>query len=833
MASESAAEELKLTEEAERYGVPPTAYFAMTGRERGLQKARWARNLRKEARQLGAVEDDFIRMSDEERDELRARVAREEAEREAAHDAADLDDDDEEEEESVFDDAVFAPPEMDPNPLRRAGMSMGAVVPLEEERPGDEVGWEKPATTLAGLYAKYPVGDGAHRIRVDRMEPPVFEKLRTKGFLGYIDSPISEEAFQARYGGSVYRLTVFGPDPKGRTDPITGLPKEKALTEPITVTVPILPPNTRVLPMALDKDKTMSGSGSGFDPFRAMFGGGAPPTEADAKMHASTLGFMSNILTAKDQEIRDLRKGNGNSMNDTVIKELGETQRAALSATQQAASTREQALSEQNKELRAEMREMRAKLEEKLSEKRGGDESGIAGKAIDALSTKSTTAGELESVRRRASEDMEHQKRRYEDEIARLKNNAEDEGKRIKERHEQELKRARDSAEEQIGRYRAQAEDAERRRKEDLEAAERRQKEREQQLGDELRRIREDEQRRADERVKDTEKQYEARLKDQERAHQRDREVLQSNYDARSDVHQTSAEMRVQTAEERVKSLEEDLADARRKLEEATDPVQIVEKQKQIAASLGMVDDSAPKGGWERFASLAGAGLGKALERMPDMVDGVTKARQAALQAQAAQGTPQRRLPAREAAARRVQAQQPADAVAAAAAEQRRRSVSWASEDGSAYPAPPTPQNADLGMEPGAPAPESPPPAPEPAGAEPVSSQLASVFSPEAVVGFRSEVETAIDGGIDPRDFAMAFVRAYPEPSMRLVTEHQARVVFDTVRAMPNGTGSSILRPDGKAWVERMWSQVLKIHTEIAQQAQAAAQQEPAQAQTS
>src|SRR4029077_11754040 len=116
--------------------------------------------------------------------------------------------------------------------------------PAENE---DMVG-RAPPQNLLDVYRLYTIGDGQHFIRIDRLEPRVHQHIPCSGHLGEIREPISEDHFRLAYGGRVYQLTVYGPDPKGRKDPITGLPMIKRKTEPFRYTVPQYPPNLMMMP---------------------------------------------------------------------------------------------------------------------------------------------------------------------------------------------------------------------------------------------------------------------------------------------------------------------------------------------------------------------------------------------------------------------------------------------------------------------------------------------------------------------------------------------------------------------------------------------------------
>src|SRR5260221_2166550 len=235
----------QLRAEAEAYGVPHDAYTEMTVRERGAVKQRHVQKLRSEAKRRGIDPEDFSLASEAEREAARAahpdrmtperplkrRPARAGPrtidEVAAAHSEAAVEASADEEEEPDQRISTDAPP-TDADPRRRQTTTVGEVrLPPDSD---DLVGWTQPKN-LRDVYARWPVGDGQHFIRVERLEPKVWQTIPVAGYIGEIREPMSEEQLHGLYGGRLFQLQVYGPDSKGRTDPLTGLPVIKTKTE--------------------------------------------------------------------------------------------------------------------------------------------------------------------------------------------------------------------------------------------------------------------------------------------------------------------------------------------------------------------------------------------------------------------------------------------------------------------------------------------------------------------------------------------------------------------------------------------------------------------------
>jgi hypothetical protein len=830
-----------LLAEAKRYGVPYAAYADMSVRERGAVRQRWEDRLRAEAKRRKINPDVFVDTTEEDREGLRAqhpetvrsrrkatiapvgpamRTLRDVAER-VARDEEDapplpaapppttsdgmydpsLTDGDDGETHSPMDDVPA--PEIDPR--RRDKATIGVITPVDE----DLVGWKQPRN-LRDVYARYTIGDGQHFVRVERLEPKVWHQIPCSGYLGDIREPISEPEFHSWYGGRVYMLTVYGPDPRGRQDPATGMPIIKAKTEPFRYTVPMLPPNLAVPP---GTNPTKLGDES-MHPFQMMSGGaGQPLSPADAQVHKSTLDFFSTQLQRSEDEKKELRRtvldGGGSK---AVLDVVSESNRAALEqarlnaeSERRAAEVREKTLQEQIIAKDKEVQKLSEKVE-RLAEQQNAGRANPVKDTVELM--------QASNPGKNAEEQVSRMREMHKEEMDRLRDGHKDAISALKERHDDERKRLQERLTE-----------VESRSTEKLNDLERRGRDREKELRDQMDQQRRDEREAADRRVKETVDRFEDRMKDMRSQHERELRMQESQHVTRTDTSKTSIDMQIATYKEKIAKLEEDLEEAQEEAEKSKDPVQVMAKAKEQAEAMGYEKpEDEPKTGWDRFLSTAGMGLGKAFETVDQWLPKALGARGEA----AAQQAAGRALPAGAAA---PQQQRPAPRPAP-----RRPPVAWATTgsvpvanqratmpaaDPVMQAAPPVqaapPPMAQASTPPPAP---QPTPAPEQAppqqnghaeGAAP-NAVYGTVFPDEIIVQFRAEIERALTSGMPPEVFAQRFVKAFSEASAILVQAHKPEEFIEVVKRMPNGIESNITRRDGKRWVEKMWQETAARH---------------------
>jgi hypothetical protein len=811
----------------------------MTPRERGAIKARWAKKMRMEAKRRGIDQEEFLAMSEDAREEarknfperapqpaptaprksfediMRTHAPRDEEPAPARSPryvppVADMYDEGltegDPETHSPMDDAP--PTEFDPK--MRANATLGDVRPVDNE---DLVGWKQPRN-LRDVYARFTIGDGQHFVRVERIDPKVWQQIPCSGYLGEIREPISEPEFHAWYGGRVYALTVYGPDPRGRRDPSTGLPVIKAKTEPFRYTVPLLPPNLSVPPGA---SPTKQGDMQ-MNPFYTQQGQ-MPATPADAQMHKSTLDFFSTQLARGEEERQQLRRTvlEGGGSTKDVLGIVSETSAKALEAAQRAAEARETALRDQIKESKEDNRRLNEKLDKLLDEK----QQGRANPVQDAVSLMQTV-----NPGKNSEEEVKRLREAHTEEMSRVREGNREALSALKERQDDELKRLRERLDdvEKVGRSK-------------LDDAERRWREREKELRDQMDQQRRDEREAADRRVQENTARFDDRIKDMRDQHTRELRMQTEQHATRVDTTKSTWEMQLTNSKEQAARLKEELEEARAEAERSKDPVQVMEKVTAQAEAMGFTKKEDDQTAGERFIGTVGMGLSKALETMNEWLPRAMAARQPQALPQG-QSAP-RGLPPGPRGPQQQQQQ--------VSRQQSRRTVAWATagsipvagqqpimppEQTIAPPiqAQPMPVAQPFQPEPPVQAQPMPPPPPvqtQPSVAPPPppsngrsANGLGAIFPDEAIEGFRTEVERAINVGLPPDVFAQRFVEAFPAQTAALVGAHRPEEFIEIVKKMPGGLESVITRRDGKRWVEKLWQGILAQHQSLAAQPQ-------------
>jgi hypothetical protein len=842
-----------LLAESSLYGVPYAAYSDMSPRERGAVKGRWALKIRQEAKRRNIDPDEFLAMSEDAREEARNNFPEHVPPRgptpravaktfeEVARKHSRVEDDEPVYEEPVrpkrapvaqmYDEGLaegepdthspmddVPPTEFDPK--MRASATIGEVRPVDNE---DLVGWKQPRN-LRDVYARFTIGDGQHFVRVERIDPKVWQQVPCSGYLGEIREPISEPEFHAWYGGRVYALTVYGPDPKGRRDPSTGLPVIKAKTEPFRYTVPLLPPNLAAPPGA---SPTKQGDMQ-MNPFLTQQGH-TPATPADAQMHKSTLDFFTGMLARGEQERDQLRRTvlEGGGSTKEVLGIVSETSNKALEAAQRAAEQRENVLRDQIRESKEDNRRLSEKLDKLLEEK----QQGRANPVQDAVSLMQTVNPSKNS----------------EEEVKRLREAHVEEMTRVREGHREAMVALKDRQDDELKRLRERLDDVEKQGRARMDEAERRWRDREKELRDQMELQRRDERDAADRRVQENTARFEDRIKDMREQHGRELRMQSEQHTTRVDTTKGTWEMQLSNAKERITRLEAELEEAQAEAERSKDPVQVIEKVTAQAEALGFskTDENANQTAGERFIGTVGMGLSKALETMNEWLPRAMAARAATPELPpGAQGAP-RALPQGQGMAPGMAQQQ------RIVRPQNRRAVAWATEGSvpiagqrpvippevtappvQAQPMAPQPfQPASVQAQPSPPAPVPQPvqemPQPMPAQEQapaPTNGQsrntMGAIFPDSAIVEFRAEVERAINAGLPADVFASRFVQAFPEQTMMLVQAHKPEELGEIVKAMPGGGASVILRRDGRRWVEQLWQQIIAQHQARAGQPQ-------------
>jgi len=782
-------------------GLPYARMREFSPKELSALRMRHAKKLRKEAKARGIDPDAFTKATEADRERLRAEhpekpdiehIAKKHAARQLAPAAPEPREAAEAEGGEEDDWVETAVPDTEIDARRREHVSIGAAKALFEE---DDVRLRaNPIRFLGDLFAHFPVGigEGENHLRVERTLPKVWESVPCSGEIAKITHPITEAEFQSYFGGREYEVTVWGPDPRGRRDENTELPKIVRKTDAIKVTVPIYPPNLRVLPdprpPASKQDPPMQDPSN---PFASFLQG--PLTPAAAQVHKGNLEFVTTLLDRTDKENARLREraetGNAAGTKD-ILQVVTGSQDRVLEAERKSAERREQSLLEQINREKDEKKALAERMQTIETELRTVQTARATSpndfvEFAKHLSPPGQTA-ELTTRMRDA----------HEAEIRQVRASCDDTVKALKERQVDEMSREQ-------ARYR----DLENFYKTKLVEREDEIRRRVSELREELDETRKREREVTDARVKETERRYDDRIKDIKEQQERELRMLSEQYTTRAESQKTTLEFRIENERERAKRFEHEAQEAREEAEDAKDPIKAKEKADELAEAYGYVkpDDNGPKTTGERFVAGISAGASKALEDigtwLPAVVDKFTAGRTAQ------GGMPQ--LPPGARPQGPPQQQRPPAASS--------RGVAWATKVGAPPPMSPVGIPATpMGMQepppaPGAPAPAAaaapPPAAPAPSnGAPPAGGGL---LAPEIVVTLRAEIERALEAGFPAEAFAERLEQLYPEPVAGLVSQYRLDHLIEAIVSMPDGASSPILRRDGRKWLESCWVAII------------------------
>lgn len=761
----------------------------------------------------------------------------------------DLDDDSEEEESET--------PELEPNyemqgdlrvyhdmgdtgdfqgvdKMQRDGLSVGPI--LETDKPVDLVG-DRPPRTLSDLYARWPLeSDPQYFLRIERTKPKTYQGVPVAGFVGEIRGlKITEVDIAHRFGGNEYKIMLYGPDPRGRMDEENRI-KIKALTEPITLTVPVYPPIMTTISENLESTRAMN-------PFGPVVA--APTTTGDASIHKANASFFADALKMQKE---DFAKQSAVSSQATsqIISVISESSKSQLELFQQQAKQREEALQQQIQELRDEVR--RAQNEKRTVASEVAQAKDEANNQLLKYMEKLTPDKQAEITRLSSYYDsqIESMRRSHEDQMKALRETSQAALDRLVETNKLTVERLEARNREVETQYRLLLEQ-ERSQATRLLEQERSQSAkqlelergqwvtREQQLRDQLRDLSSTERELSAQRIADLKERHSEEIKNLERSHERELRSLRDSADVKLAVSKDTSALMIKQAEERLKDAQEEAERAREEAEDAKDITKHLERAEKTAELLGYEkrDASEPKGPWERLAATAGAGISQAFGNMESWLPAVMAARAqkaAAVQLPQLQG-PQRMRPG--------QGQPPPPPP-----PQQQRGVEWARRGAQVRPrTAPAPVAPVQGPPPGfreeivAPPTASPPPPvaipsvppppavpvmeevevvdPEVAGGEQellslqFPEKFQQFFPNEAMVGFLMQAEQAVRDHVDPTGFATLMVGMYADGANTMVSNFEPPEILEVVEQQGN-TQSPLLRRDGKKWLDKLWKAIRK-----------------------
>lgn len=706
---------------------------------------------------------------------------------------------------------------IDADPSDRDFPTISEIEP-EDGTDFPDLAGRQPPQTLADLCALYPIGNGQHYIRVERIRPPMYMNVPCAGYLGEIKTAVTEKQFATYYGGGRYVLRVYGPDPRGSLDRVSSLPIVKALTKPITLTVPGVPN----LDLEILQEEAMTAGG--WDP--TSWGGGTaagrfrrqhPPSPADATIHGQGLDFASKMLSGKEREIAELRRQGQQSQGvvEPVIGAMKEQNATALGAVKDLAGVTERVLMQQVDSLKQELAELRSQLRDenrKPSETAGAWD--VLGKAI----TQATgSRGNSEDLNRLHSDHREEMNRLY------AAHNADTH--RLEETHKRELDNVRSTYDQRISTLQSQLEERERRHRDEIEDWRKRMEDRERQLRDE-----------ADKREREMTSRHDSELKRQGDQHARDLANAERQTTLVVSTEKSQLEGRIQGLKDRIEVLKEELERTRREADEKDDLEGQLGKAERTAQMLGYskLDEAQPKTWQDRLAAAVAHGI----TNLPQILDSAGKTLQARARAQIEVGQHEEQMQRRQGGPggpgqpqQRRQIRGPGGQPIA-----MRRTV-FATDDGTpldvnpevaaqaaarhpfvsgspSNPAPPPPQQPapqppesapPSGSAPTQPAPAAPPPEPRPPnGAVPAEPMN---FDPAELEVVRNWAETALEADADPVAFAATIIQQAGLPvASRVFGMITPDMIVKALAETPATAASPLVRREGTQWLKKVWA---------------------------
>lgn len=692
------------------------------------------------------------------------------------------------------------------DPLRDPGVvAVGPIEPAEGEQFPDMSGGDaRHPANLSDICRLYRLGraDGDCHLRVERKAPKTYQGTNTEGYLGKIRRPIDEAEFRDMAGGGVYELVVWGPNPRGHTDPYTGQVEVKPLTKPITIKMPGAPyfvdfdeddePRRRDMPAA------------GWDPMERR-GRVVPMTTGEASIQKEALSVIRDTIKDAKEENRQLkeetRASSTRSNVDTgVIDFLKSSSKEGLDAVREAVAAQTSYLQQQLDQERARSEKLEAKIAERDAERGAAPEREYSGLAqiIGALNPSRDQSGDIQRVYDQHVRELERASAQHERAIEALRSSYDD---RLRGKDE-EIRRLQDHYD---------------KREKDLRDEFER---RERQLRDEVAR-----------RETDLKERYEQQLTRQREDHARELESRDRQEGLVRETHKVSWETRIASAEERARLAQEEADRAREEAAKKADLPTMIEEYSQMASALGFkkAEDDAPKDWKERLAQ----SVGSAVENLPTLLERASdtlRTRDQVIQSQTeamrtAAAMRQQAAPVRPAA-------RPSRTIRGAGGSPVNvpRPAGWATEDAVAVSRHP-PTDAEMRPE------QRPPPtedearraaaerehqavhgshvqesAPAPAAAspQPASPAVASKApkaSPQMIEQLRKNFETAFQQGAEPEQIATDLHQAWGSEMLRTVLASlSVEELVEALGADPKAATSPLLTRDGTTWFRAVWA---------------------------
>lgn len=675
-------------------------------------------------------------------------------------------------------------PPAERNPMQRPGLTIGPIRPSEGVEFPDLAGRQPPAN-LTDLCQLYPIGNGMHYIRVERVAPKSFSGRPIAGLIAELRHPVSERQFVQQFGGGAYELVVYGPDPTGRMDPVSNTTIIKPLTKKIGVTYPGNPV------VEADMDPGIPGY-PGFTGRRPL---AQPLGSAEANAFKASLDFAARMVTEERAEKRELQRNAAaapaqslGSLDPVLGVMRDQTKMVADVAGNEAERSRK-AYELQIDHMRSEIETLRAELREQRSRPA---ESATVFSAVTDMVGKMAPAG-------RTTEEIARAHESHRDEMRRVTDQHRDEMKTREDQHRREIENIRATHDERMRILNEQVETERRRARDEVEQERRRYEDRERTLREQN-----------DERLRTASERHTAELERLRSDHARELQSIERNA-------QLVAKTEKVGLETRIASLQEQLDRARAEAADKEDLEAQLAKTEHMAGLLGFRrDDGAPKDWKEHLA----AAFSHAITNADKILDAgartlaAAKAQPAALGAQQRPGmgmpqqAPPPQLQPRQRPPMHATRTWGVEGAAPIAIDHSRGRVA----------APPPYENPPPQQQQPQPAPQpapqqqfQPQPAPQPAGpaqnGAPVPQQAPPNGAAHGITGedldaFRIWAEQKCLQGAPPEVFAQELVgRIGMDATRQLLSAITAERFHEALSADPGMAQSPLVRRDGQRWI--------------------------------
>lgn len=827
-----------LREQAKFLDMPEEVYIGCSPLERNAAKARYVRTFRGKLRRQGHSEESLDRAVEEHMEAFPGMVRTNSVEirkRKKNKPEAILEEIVEKEEEDPFEvqesegekirvyHGGGSKPLVEDDAQKRDGPTVGPI--KERERPPvDDLVGDRVPRTITDLYARWPIAeDSEFFLRIERTLPKRYQGVDVAGFVGEVrGAKISEAEIQRRYGGKEYKITLYGPDPRGKKDEAGNI-TIKALTDPITLVVPVLPPVITALPQ--EEYNSMQNPMNPFAPVNA------PTTAGDASIHKANASFFADVVKLQQTETHRREEAN-NKATTHLLTYMSENQKTQLQEAKEAANRRETVLQQQ-------LADLKTQLEKEKSAQ------GVIATQVAEAKDKSNQA--LMEFVQKMGPDKEAEIRRlseyYTQQVEVLRRAHDDQFKALQTRHEGDLRRADERVRDTESSYRQMLEQERSQSRQMLDQERSQWAQREADLRTQMDKQTDNERKMAQQRIDDMKERHGAEIRQMEKAHERELRTIKEAEGIKSTVADQTHKMSLEHAQQRLEDAKADLERAREEAEEAKDLTAQLEKAERQAELLGFEkkDANTPKGPWERFAATAGAGLSQALSTANEWLPGVMAARQQ--QQPQAPALPGQAPRPRQVVPNSQQQQQQRQAPQAPSQPiRRRRGAEWAAEGVQVQP---TARREPMGFDiPDAqpngnvvPIKKTPPTAEQaPANSEtanmpsagqqiPLPPKFLQFFPPDALIGFLQQAENAVNNHVEPSGFADLMVAQYTDGASALVTNFTPKEVSEAVAGVPGAEASPLLRRDGKQWLDKLFVAIKAALAERGTKSPEAAQQ--------